>query len=275
MSPALAAKAQRLRDLHAAPGLFVIANPWDAVSARLLEARGFPALATSSAAAAALLGKPDNRVTRDEALAHAAVIARAVAVPVSGDLENGFGAEPARVAETIRLAAAAGLAGGSIEDFTGDPRAPLFEVGFAAERIRAAVAAARALGGPFVVTARAENLLHPGHDSVDEAIRRLQAYEAAGADVLFAPGLRRIEDIRRVCAAVRRPVNLMASIAGLGLSLRELEAAGVKRVSLAASLYRAALTATDEAAREILEQGTFDYTGRILSGDAVKRHLRD
>ena len=275
MTPLLAAKAQRLRDLHAAPGLFVIANPWDAVSARLLEARGFPALATSSAAAAALLGRPDNRVTRDEALAHAAVIARAVNVPVSGDLEYGFGAEPTTVAETIRLAAEVGLAGGSIEDFTGDQRAPLFEIGFAAERVHAAVAAARGLGLPFVVTARAENLLHPGHDSIDEAIRRLQAYEAAGADVLFAPGLRRIEDIRRVCAAVRRPVNIMASIAGLGLSLRELEAAGVKRVSLAASLYRAALTATDEAAREILEQGTFGFTGRILSGDAVKCHLRD
>lgn len=275
MTPLLAAKAQRLRDLHAAPGLFVIANPWDAVSARLLEARGFPALATSSAAAAALLGRPDNRVTRDEALAHAAVIARAVDVPVSGDLEYGFGAEPTTVAETVRLAAEAGLAGGSIEDFTGDPRAPLFEIGFAADRVRAAVTAARGLGGPFVVTARAENLLHPGHDSIDEAIRRLQAYEAAGADVLFAPGLRRIEDIRRVCAAVRRPVNIMASIAGLGLSLRELEAAGVKRVSLAASLYRAALTATDEAAREIMEQGTFGFTGRILSGDAVKHHLRD
>ena len=275
MTSLLAAKAQRLRDLHAAPGLFVIANPWDAVSARLLEARGFPALATSSAAAAALLGRPDNRVTRDEALAHAAVIARSVDVPVSGDLEYGFGAEPTTVAETIRLAAEVGLAGGSIEDFTGDPRAPLFEIGFAAERVHAAVAAARGLGLPFVVTARAENLLHPGHDSIDEAIRRLQAYEAAGADVLFAPGLRRIEDIRRVCAAVRRPVNIMASIAGLGLSLRELEAAGVKRVSLAASLYRAALTATDEAAREILEQGTFGFTGRILSGDAVKRHLRD
>lgn len=275
MSTNQAARAQRLKELHAAPGIFVIPNPWDAVSARMLAARGFPALATSSAAAAALLGKADNRITRDEALAHARVIAQAVELPVSGDLENGFGAEPAIVAETIRLAVDAGLAGGSIEDFTGDPARPLFEIGLAAERVAAAVAAARAAGFPFVVTARAENLLYSGYDSVDETIRRLQAYEAAGADVLFAPGLRRIEDIRRVCAAVNRPVNVMASIAGMGLGLRELEAAGVKRVSLAASLYRAALSGVDAAAREILESGTFSYCDRILKSGDVKPWLRE
>lgn len=275
MSTNQAAKAQRLRELHAAPGIFVIPNPWDAVSARLLEARGFTALATSSAAAAALLGKADNRITRDEALAHARLIAEAVEIPVSADLENGFGTAPAIVAETIRLAAEAGLAGGSIEDFTGDPSAPLFEIGFAAERVAAAVAAARSLGFHFVVTARAENLLHDGHDSIDEAIRRLQAYEAAGADVLFAPGLRKIDDIRRVCAAVGKPVNVMASIAGMGLGLRELEAAGVKRVSLAASLYRAALSGVDAAAREILGSGTFGYCDRIITGGDVKPWLRE
>lgn len=275
MSTNQAAKAQRLRELHAAPGIFVIPNPWDAVSARLLEARGFTALATSSAAAAALLGKADNRITRDEALAHARLIAEAVEIPVSADLENGFGAAPATVAETIRLVAEAGLAGGSIEDFTGDPVAPLFEIEFAAERVAAAVAAARSLGFPFAITARAENLLHDGHDSIDEAIRRLQAYEAAGADVLFAPGLRKIDDIRRVCAAVGKPVNVMAGIAGMGLGLRELEAAGVKRVSLAASLYRAALSGVDAAAREILESGTFGYCDRILKGSDVKPWLRE
>jgi len=275
MSTSQAAKAQCLRELHAAPGIFVIPNPWDAVSARLLAARGFKALATSSAAAAALLGKADNRLTRDEALAHARVIAQAVEIPVSADLENGFGASPSVVAETICLAAEAGLAGGSIEDFTGDPAAPLFEIEFAAERVASAVAAARSIGFPFVVTARAENLLHAGHDSVDEAIRRLQAYEAAGADVLFAPGLRKIEDIRRVCAAVGKPVNVMASIAGMGLGLRELKAAGVKRVSLAASLYRAALSGVDTAAREILETGTFGYCDRILTSSDVKPWLRE
>lgn len=274
MSTSQAAKAECLRELHAAPGIFVIPNPWDAVSARLLAARGFKALATSSAAAAALLGKADNRLTREEALAHARVIAQAVDIPVSADLENGFGAKPTTVADTIRLAAEVGLAGGSIEDFTGDAAAPLFEISFAAERVAAAVAAARALDFPFVVTARAENLLHEGHNTVDETIRRLQAYEAAGADVLFAPGLRKIEDIRRVCAAVGKPVNVMASIAGMGLGLRELEAAGVKRVSLAASLYRAALSGVDAAAREILEAGTFGYCDRILTSSDVKPWLR-
>ncbi len=274
MRATLTEKARRFRELHHAAGIFVVPNPWDVVSARLLETRGFRALATSSAVAAALLGKADNSITRDDALAHARLIASAVEVPVSADLENGFGAEPETVAETIRLAGAAGLAGGSIEDYTGDPSAPLFDVEFAAQRVAAAVDAARRLGYPFVVTARSENLLHEGHESVDETIRRLQAYEAAGADVLFAPGLRKLDDIRCVCAAVRKPVNLMASIPGAGFTLRDLEAAGVKRVSLAASLYRAALSGVDSAAREILEHGTFDYTGHILKGDEVKAWLR-
>jgi 2-methylisocitrate lyase-like PEP mutase family enzyme len=273
MSITQAKKGERFAALHAEGGLFVIPNPWDAVSARLLERRGFHALATSSAAAAALLGRADNTITRAEALAHAQLIANAVDIPVAADLENGFGREPATVAETIRLAAAAGLVGGSIEDFSGVAREPLFEVGFAAERVAAAVAAARSLEFPFLVTARAENLLHD-IGGVDETIRRLQTYEAAGADVLFAPGLRNTADIRRVCAAVKKPVNLMASIAGLGLTLRDLEAAGVKRVSLAASLYRAALTGVDAAAREIMESGTFEFTGRILSGNDVKPLLR-
>lgn len=274
MNPHQAEKARALRALHDAPGIFVIPNPWDATSARLLEARGFRALATSSAAAAALLGKADNTLTRDEALAHARLIAQAVDIPVSADLENGFGAEPATVAETIHLAAEAGLAGGSIEDSTGDAAAPLFDLDLAVERVRAAVAAAKALGFPFVVTARSENLLHDGCGGVDEAIRRLKAYEGAGADVLFAPGLRDLSDVRRVCAALTKPVNVMASIPGAGFALRDLEAAGVKRVSLAASLYRAALTGVDAAAREILEQGTFGYTSRILKGDEVKKWLR-
>lgn len=266
-------KARRFRALHESPGTFVIPNPWDAVSARLLEACGFRALATSSAAAAALLGKADNTITRDEALAHARLIAGAVDVPVSADLENGFGAEPTTVAETIRLAAERGLVGGSIEDSTGDPAQPLYDLSHAIERVKAAVEAARETGFSFVLTARTENLVHEV-GGVDETIRRLQAYERAGADVLFAPGLRKLEDVRQVCAAVGKPVNFMGGMSGAGFSVPELAACGVKRISLAASLYRAALTAVEAAAQEICEQGTFTYASRIMTSAAVRPLLR-
>lgn len=264
MTPSLAEKARRFRELHAAPGAFVSPNPWDALTARLLVARGFPALATSSAACAALLGRADYGITRDETLAHAHLLAAAVDVPVSADLENGFGPAPATVAETIWLAVEAGLAGGSIEDSTGDDARPLFEVEAAAERVAAAVAAARASGTGFVVTARSENLVHDV-GGIEETIRRFQAYERAGADVLFAPGLRELADIRAVCAAVKAPVNFMAGYKGCRFTVAELAAAGVKRISLAASLYRAALTGVDAAAREIAEQGTFGFADRILT----------
>lgn len=266
-------KAKRFRARHDSPGAFVIPNPWDAVSARLLEARGFEALATSSAAAAALLGKGDNTITRDEALAHARLIAGAVDVPVSADLENGFGASPATVAETIRLAAEAGLAGGSIEDASGEAARPLYDLNHAVERVAAAVEAARSLGFPFVLTARTENLVHDVGD-LNETIRRLQAYERAGADVLFAPGLRKIEDVRAVCAAVSKPVNFMGGMSGVSFTVAELAAVGVKRISLAASLYRAALTGVDTAAREIIAQGTFTYASRILTSADVRPLLR-
>lgn len=269
----LSAKAYRLRELHAAPGAFVIPNPWDPLSARLLVARGFPALATSSAACAALLGRADYGVTREETLAHGRVLAAAVEVPVSADLENGFGAEPATVAETIRLALEAGLAGGSIEDSTGDDARPLYDLGHAVDRIAAAVAAARASGVPFVLTARTENLVHEV-GGIDETIRRLQAYERAGADVLFAPGLRELADIRAVCAAVKSPVNFMAGFKGCRFTVAELAAAGVKRISLAASLYRAALTGVEVAAREIAEQGTFSYADRILTTPDLEPFFR-
>lgn len=266
-------KARRFRALHEAPGIFVIPNPWDAASARLLETGGFTALATSSAAAAALLGKADNTITRDEALAHAHLIAGAVELPVSADLENGFGAAPAMVAETIRLAAAAGLVGGSIEDSSGDPAHPLYDLNHAVDRVAAAVAAARGLGFPFMLTARTENLVHDVGD-LDETIRRLQAYERAGADVLFAPGLRKLAEVRAVCAAVKKPVNFMGGMSGSCLTVAELAAIGVKRISLAASLYRAALTGVDAAAREIREHGTFTYASRILTSAAVRPLLR-
>jgi 2-methylisocitrate lyase-like PEP mutase family enzyme len=273
MSTSIHEKAHRLRELHELPGAFVIPNPWDVVSARLLVARGFPALATSSAACAALLGRSDYGISREDCLAHARVIAAAVEVPVSADLENGFGAEPRVVAETIRLALEAGLAGGSIEDSTGDEENPLYDIGHAAERIAAAVAAARDSGVPFVVTARTENLVNDV-GGIDETIRRLQAYEAAGADALFAPGLRDLDDVRAVCAAVKAPVNFMAGYKGCRYTLAELASAGVKRVSLAASLYRAALTAVDEAAAEMATHGTFSYCDRILTTPDISPHLR-
>ena len=265
------AKTLRFRALHREPGIFVIPNPWDGGSARLLEARGFKALATSSAACAATLGRRDYGVTRDEALQHAALIAASVEIPVSADLENCFGSSPATAAETIRLAAEAGLAGGSIEDATGDETKPLFDLGLAVERVAAAAEAARSSG--FVLTARTENLVHDV-GGLDETIRRLQAYEQAGADVLFAPGLRRLEDIKAVCAALRNPVNFMGGITGASHPLAELGAAGVKRVSLAASLYRAAMTGLDAAVKEITGQGTFTYTKRILTSADLNPLLR-
>ncbi len=258
MSPTQTEKAVAFRALHDRPGAFVIPNPWDAGSARLLAGLGFEALATSSAASAGVLGRRDGMITRDEALAHARAIASAVDVPVSADLEKGFGDSPEDVAETIRLAAETGLAGGSIEDATGDPARPIFDFGQAVERVAAAVEAARALDFPFVLTARTENFVRNILD-LDDTIRRLQAFEKAGADVLFAPGLPDLDSVRAVCAAVSKPVNFMAGIKGQSFPVAELEAAGVKRISVATSLYRAAMTGMLNAAREIREQGTFGY----------------
>ena len=206
-------KAIRFRTLHDGPGAFVIPNPWDIGSARLLAGLGFQALATSSAASANALGRRDGRLTRDEALAHARAIVDATDLPVSADLEKGFGDAPEVVAETIRLAAGEGLAGCSIEDSTGDPRRPLYDLGLATERIAAAAAAARALPFPFVLTARAHNFMYasPG---LDDTIRRLQAFERAGADVLFAPGLPDLAAVRTVCAAVTKPVNFIGGNQG-------------------------------------------------------------
>lgn len=258
MSPTQTEKAVAFRALHDRPGAFVIPNPWDAGSARLLAGLGFEALATSSAASAGVLGRRDGMITRDEAMAHARAIASAVDVPVSADLEKGFGDSPEAVAETIRLAAETGLAGGSIEDATGDPARPIFDFGQAVERVAAAVEAARALPFAFVLTARTENFVRNIPD-LDDTIRRLQAFEKAGADVLFAPGLPDLESVRAVCAAVSKPVNFMAGIKGHSFTVAELEAAGVKRISVATSLYRSAMTGMLNAAREIREQGTFGY----------------
>jgi 2-methylisocitrate lyase-like PEP mutase family enzyme len=267
-----AARALRFRELHA-QGIFIVANAWDAGSARVLAALGFEAIATSSGALANTLGRVDGRVTREEAIAHAEALAAAVEVPVSADLEKGFGDSPQDAARTILAAIGAGLAGGSIEDFSGDAAAPIYGIAQAAERIAAAAEAARTAAGAFMLTARAENFLH-GRADLDDTIRRLQAYEAAGADVLFAPGLPDLAAVRAVCAAVSRPVNFMAGIRGKSFSVAELAEAGVRRVSLATSLYRAAMGNLVAAAREIREHGTFGYLDTALASAELARFMR-
>ena len=273
MSAAQRDKAERFRRLHQGPGCFVIPNPYDAGSARALQSLGFEALATSSGACAGVLGRRDGHVTRDEALAHGRLIAASVDIPVSADLERGFGDAPADAALTITMAAAAGLVGGSIEDASGDKAKPIYDIAHAAERIAAAAEAARALDFPFTLTARAENFLH-GRADLDDTIRRLQAFECAGADVLCAPGLPDLEAVRTVCASVGRPVNFMAGIRGKSFTVAELEAAGVRRVSVATSLFRAAMTGVLEAGREIRETGTFGYLERSASSADLASFLR-
>jgi 2-methylisocitrate lyase-like PEP mutase family enzyme len=257
-------KAARFRALHEAPKAFVIPNPWDAGSARILAGLGFQALATSSGASAGILGRRDGKVSRDEALAHARAIVEATDLPVSADLEKGFGDAPSAAAETIRLAAAVGLVGGSIEDATGHKDRPLFDIGPATERVAAAVQAARALSFRFTLTARSESFLRSNPD-LDDVIKRLQAFEKAGADVLMAPGLPDLAAVRAVCAALSKPVNFMVGIKGRSFTVAELEAAGVKRISLATSLYRAAMTGLVDAAREVKDMGTFGYLDRSLA----------
>jgi 2-methylisocitrate lyase-like PEP mutase family enzyme len=254
-------KARHFRDLHQGPDAFVIANAWDAGSARVLAGLGFVALATSSGASANVLGRRDGNVTRDEALAHCKAIAAATDLPLSADLEKGFGDAPADAARTILLAAEVGVVGGSIEDATGNADQPLYSLTQAAERVAAAVEAARSLPFPFTLTARAENYLR-GNPSLDDTIARLQAFEKAGADVLFAPGLPDLAAVRAVCGAVAKPVNFMVGIKGKSFTVAELQAAGVRRISLATSLYRAAMTGLVNAAREVREQGTFTYLDR-------------
>jgi len=258
MSVSQSDKAVRFRALHEAPGAFVIPNPWDAGSARILAALGFQALATSSGAEAGTLGRRDGKVTREEALAHCRAIVEATDLPVSADLEKCFADAPAEAAETIRLAASVGLVGGSIEDATGDKDKPLYDLATAAERVAAAVKAARALSFPFTLTARSENFLR-GNPDLADTIARLQAFEQAGADVLFAPGLPDLASVKAVCAALKKPFNFMVGIKGKSFTVAELTAAGVKRISLATSLYRAAMTGLLAAAREVKDKGTFVY----------------
>ena len=256
--PDQASKAFAFRALHARSGAFIIPNPWDAGTAKILTQLKFEALATTSAGLAFALGRSDGAVSREETLANARAIVQASHLPVSADLENGFGHSPQKVAETIQLAVSVGLVGGSIEDATGDKDNPIYELNLAVERISAAVEAACAQNIHFTLTARAENFLH-GRPDLDDTIARLQAFEKAGADVLYAPGLPSLEAIREVCSAVTRPVNVVAGLSGPAFSLEQLANAGVKRVSVGSALSRAALGEFMRAATEMKEAGTFGF----------------
>ena len=275
MMPTQIERALAFRALHQRPGAFVIPNPWDAGSTLLLNAFGFEALATTSAGHAFALGRQDGGggIGRAATLANARAIVEATDLPVSADLENGFGDAPEACAETIRAASAVGLVGGSIEDASGDGARPIYDFGHAVERVVAAVEAARALPVPFVLTARAENFLH-GRPDLDDTIRRLQAFEQAGAEVLYAPGLTTLEQIRTVCGSVSRPVNVVMGLVGRAFSVPQLAEAGVKRISLGSSLARAALGALVRAAREIHDQGTFSFAAEAIPFAEIERQMR-
>jgi 2-methylisocitrate lyase-like PEP mutase family enzyme len=253
-----AEKGQAFRALHQRKGAFIIPNPWDIGSARMLAHLGFEALATTSGGYAFSLGHQDYTVGREPVLAHISALAPATDLPLSADLENGFGDAPEVAAETIRLAAAAGAVGGSIEDATGRADQPIYEVAAATERVLAAAEMARSLGYPFMLTARAENYLH-GRRDLKDTIRRLQAYQEAGADVLYAPGLTNKDDIAAMVSSVDRPVNVLVGIPGAPLKMADLSAIGVRRVSLGSGLARAAFGSLVSAAREMRENGTFAF----------------
>ncbi|MGE0129882.1 MAG: oxaloacetate decarboxylase [Blastocatellales bacterium] len=257
-------KGRIFRELHERNAAFIIPNPFDVGTARLLAHLGFEALATTSAGYAFSVGQRDNTISRDGMMAHVGAIVSATDLPVSADLENGFGDDPGTVAETIRLAAAAGLAGCSIEDFTKRPDDPIYDHELAVERIRAAVEAARSLPFPFTLTARAENYLI-GRPDLKDTIKRLQAYQEVGADVLYAPGITNKDEIAAVVGSVDRPVNVIMGLQGVRLSLADLSEIGVKRVSVGSALSRAALGAFLRAAREMRERGTFDFSDEAVS----------
>ncbi len=255
-----AEKAAAFRALHERLGVFIIPNPWDAGTARLLASLGFEALATTSLGLANSLGRPDGAgaVSRSEVLDNCRAIAGATDLPVNADLENGYADEPRAAAEMIRLAAEAGVVGGSIEDATGDPARPIYDFALAIERVHAAVEVARSLPIPFMLTARAENLLH-GRPDLDDTIRRLQAFEKAGADVLYAPGLRDLATIRTVASSVARPINVVMSAADPAITAAELGEAGVKRISVGGALSRLALGAFLKGAGEMKDRGGFTW----------------
>ncbi len=268
-------KAAAFRALHERPGAFVIPNPWDAGTARLLASLGFEALATTSLGLANSLGRVDgtNGVSRAQVIENCRVIAAATDLPVNADLENGYAHEPRAAAEIIRLAAAAGISGGSIEDATGEAEKPIYDFQHAVERVQAAVEVARALPVPFMLTARAENLLH-GRVDLDDTIKRLQAFERAGADVLYAPGVRDLATIRTVVSAVSRPVNVVMSAADPDLTVAQLASVGVKRISVGGALSRLALAAFLKGAREMAERGGFTWMRDTVPSKELKDVFR-
>jgi 2-methylisocitrate lyase-like PEP mutase family enzyme len=266
-------KAAAFKALHERAGVFVIPNASNAGEARILASFGFAALATTSAGMAFALGRKDGAVSRDEALANAGSIVEATELPVSADLENGFSDDPQEVAKTIRLAAEIGVVGGSIEDASGNPEQPIYEMQHAVSRVAAAAQAVRALPFPFVLVGRAENYLH-GRPDLDDTIARLRAYETAGADVLFAPGLPDLEAIRSVLAAVSKPLNVIAGLKGSSYTLAELGDIGVRRVSLGSSLARASMAAFVRAAEEVREKGTFTYADEATPSAAANAFMK-
>lgn len=263
------AKYQQFKILHERPGAFVIPNPWNAGTARFLTALGFEALATTSAGLGLAIGRRDSAggLSREVVLENAKEILEATPLPVSADLEEGFGPDPASCADTIEQAAGIGLVGGSIEDATGDPDDPIFDFERSVDRVRAAAEASRDL--PFILTARAENFLY-GRADLEDTIKRLQAFEEAGAEVLYAPGLPSLEAISAVCAAVDKPVNVVMGLSGTTYSLEELQAVGVKRISVGGAFARAALGAFLCAAKEVKEQGTFTFAAEALPDVEVR-----
>lgn len=266
-------RAEKFKALHEREGAFVIPNPWDAGSARLLAGLGFEALATTSAGFANSLGRLDGRVTRGEAVEHCRALCAAVGLPVSADLENCFADEPNEAAATILLGAEAGLVGGSIEDYSGDPSKPIYDFSLAVERVHAAAEAAHSLDFHFTLTARAENLLR-GVNDLDDTIRRLQAFEAAGADVLYAPGLKTLDEVRLVTGALTKPVNVLGPLFGR-VTVAELADAGAKRISLGGALARAAITALMRAGAEMREHGSFGWASDLATTGEVARLLSD
>jgi len=267
-----AEKAAAFRALHARAGAFIIPNPWDAGTAKLLAAAGFEALATTSLGVSSALGRPDGAgaVSRRELLENCAAIAAATDLPVSADLENGYAHEPRAAAEMIRLAAQAGVVGGSIEDATGKEDKPIYDFQLAVDRVQAAVETARSLGFPFVLTARAENFLH-GRRDLDDTIRRLQAFESAGADVLYAPGLRDLATIRTVASSVTRPLNVVIGMIDPAITAAELAQAGVKRISVGGALCRLALAHMMRGARDMKERGSFAWLAEAIPGSELRK----
>lgn len=264
-------KAQRFQALHARSGAFVIPNPWDAGSAKILERLGYEALASTSAGYAFSLGRLDGQVGRDEMIEHCRQLCAATSLPVSADLENGYAEDPQAAAQTLVLGAEAGLVGGSIEDYSGDPARPIYDFALAVERVQAAVEAVAKLPFKFMFAARAENLLH-GVNDLDDTIRRLQAFEAVGADVLYAPGLKTLEEVRLVCSALGKPVNI--NMSGLPqATVAQIGAAGGRRISTGGALARAALGALLRAGREMQDSGSFAWAEGAVSGAELKKLL--